>query len=933
MRESALRDLAENESDLHDELVALLQAHDRKQLAGNATEHYETPSRVHDPALGAIGPYKILEVIGEGGMGTVLLAEQSEPVRRRVALKVIKLGMDTKDVIARFEAERQALAMMDHPNIARVLDAGTTGKGRPYFAMEYVPGDPITTYCDKQKLSVAKRLRLFKLVCLGIQHAHQKGIIHRDLKPSNVLVQVQDGKPVPKIIDFGLAKATNQRLTERTLFTQRGAILGTPEYMSPEQAEMTGLDVDTRSDIYSMGVLLYQLIAGQLPFAPEKLRTAGYSEIQRTIREVDPPRPSTRLSTKSESSTSVALQRGTDFGGLVRQLRGDLDWITMKALEKDPNRRYQTALGLMNDIEHHLQNEPVNASPPSSWYRIERFLRRNKGKVAAAAVVFVSLIVGIIATTFFYFSAEEQREAAEENAKLYKKAHTDLMLLANVVKLQEAKDAVPNLAPAWPENVDAMLKWREDQARPLKTKLTEVRDTLRDLEQAALAYTKEDRARDRRTSKHYVGYTEAVARREELSDELEDLSDGGEDAKEAVLDLQQQIRVLDGQIPEFEQELQVRRTFRFANPSDQFLHDWLSQLVEGLTGFVDGEHGEMAIIEDRLRWAEQVERETLTGQTVARKWGRAAREIARSSIYRGMTLVPQMGLVPLGENPVTRLWEFGHPRSGTLPGRDKKSGRLVITPETGLVFVLIPKGLFRMGAQAENPEDFTHKDDEYHKEDPVELGAFFLAKYEMTQGQWYRLNRGLKPSEYSAEYRAVKVEMTHPVERVSWTMCRDLLEEHGLVIPTEAQWEYACRTNKDSSWPWSTGTVRKSLQGYANVADSSANVESWKREPDLKDGHTIHAPVGTFLPNAFGLCDMHGNVWEWCRDQKCDYLDSTVDKDGLRVSAGAKQERVIRGGCFARDADYARSAFRNYKLPDQKANDLGIRPARRVASN
>ena len=238
-----------------------------------------------------------------------------------------------------------------------------------------------------------------------------------------------------------------------------------------------------------------------------------------------------------------------------------------------------------------------------------------------------------------------------------------------------------------------------------------------------------------------------------------------------------------------------------------------------------------------------------------------------------------------------------------------------------------------MGAQAENPVDFTHKDDEYHREVPVELGAFFLSKYEMTQGQWYRLSRGLKPSEYSAENPGVTVERTHPVERVSWTMCDELLKEHGLVLPTEAQWEYACRTNKNPNWPWSTGSVRKSLQGYANVADSSASVQSWKREKGLRDGHTIHAPVGTFHPNAFGLCDMHGNVWEWCRDQKCDYLNSTVDKDGLRVSAESQEERVIRGGCFARDAAYARSAFRNYGLPEQKGNDLGIRPARRIDPN
>jgi serine/threonine protein kinase/formylglycine-generating enzyme required for sulfatase activity len=830
----------------------------------------------------AIGPYHIVRELGSGGMGTVWLAEQHEPVRRRVAIKVLRTRLASREFLTRFQFERQALAAMNHRCIAKVLDGGSTELGEPYYVMELVEGLPLTDYCDKHRLALHERLALFQLICQGVHHAHMKGIVHRDLKPGNVLVVREDGAALPKIVDFGLAKATHGAFSTDVAVTMGGQMLGTPEYMSPEQAAGDGEAVDSRSDIYSLGIMLYELLAGDLPFSGELLRSAGLGGARQVICYQDPDKPSARLAS-SHNLPTLAEHRRTTTGMLRKALQGDLDWIVLKAMAKEPERRYDAATALAAEIDRYLRQEPVLAGPPTLRYRVGKYVRRHRLQLGAALIVLLTLLAGIAGSTWFAFDAMQQAERAADNARVAQRRSDEFDDLAGVVLLERANTTAQRLHPPWPEQVNAMQSWLDGDVAKLIAMRPRLQQTLLDLQTRAAAPNGSDGPR---------------------------------------------------------------------RESQQFLREALAALVPKIESL---QQEAVPQVQERLAWARRIRQLTEAHRGARATWAEAAAAIAaadgiRASLaYRTSPLpglAPQMGLVPIGMNPVTKLWEFYDLRSAWDGKSDpaeipipvhRADGSIEVTPATGIVMVLVPGGTFRMGATP-GPDGANCDAAAKPEESPVHevtLLPFFLARHELTQAQWQRLWYGepalAQPSAYPAGQtfgrKGRKMTLTNPVEQVSWLMGDRLLNQNGMQLPTEAQWEYACRAGSTTPWP----CVEDELVAHANVADESARQAGVTNDvADWDDGFSLHAPVGSFLANAFGMHDMQGNVAEWCFDEVGDYQGPVRQGDGLHTQVLFAGQRMIRGGSFGFPASLARSANRGAHEPSVRNTDSGVRPARTI---
>ena len=823
-------------------MLAQLRSED-EQLAGMLAELLAADRDAHTVALRGrvveshaaplpeqIGAFRIVGVVGEGGMGTVLRGEQSEPVRRTVAIKLLRSGFANNPVAAaRFDLERRTLALMEHPHIARVLEAGTAPDGRSWLAMEFVDGPPITNYCRDRALDTRARVRLLIDVCGAVEHAHRRGVLHRDLKPSNVLVADGDQGPWVKVIDFGIAKAVADDETQPQLTIQGLGPLGTPQYMSPEQARGDPSAIDTRSDIWALGVLMYELLAGELPFVSDTRGPLGEHDVFRRIVE-DEPRPPSRVGNDGE-------------------LDSDLDAIVACALRKDPDRRYPTAAALADDLQRWLQNEPITARTPSRRERVARTWRRHRTAITAIVGVFLALAIGLAVSLWMFGLAQARLGDYRRMA--------DSQLVAELEAAAETE-----LWPPWPDHIPALRVWLAT-LDSLRARVPVHRAMLAGLDEPSRDLDLRERNWIRRTIDELVRRVDAIDRTGGLGDD----------------------------------------------------------------------------VRARLESAERLAR--VEAETVL-LWARAIDEIAdplRSPRYAGLRIVPQPGLVPLGRNRVTGLGEFWHVLSGVRP-QWRDDGTTSVRPEDGIVLVLVPGGRTAIGcARMQSGGGEVEMADERAgaMESPVhtvELDAYFIAKYEVTQAQWMRAT-GSNPSRFQegvALPRGVATP-THPVEQVDWNESVAVLHRLGLELPTEAQWERACRSGTRTSF-WCGLDPRCAFQIGCNIADSGSRgtgPQDWPWEEGYDDGHTVHAPVGSFAVNPFGIYDMHGNVAEWCRDFYRSYESPTRRGDGLRdPSGGTDDARAVRGGSFYSSLAAARSPARTQAESAHKVAYRGLRAAARL---
>jgi len=922
-----------------------------------------------------IGPYRLIARLGQGGFGDVHLAEQEHPVRRRVALKVLRLGMDSEQVLQRFAREQDALARMNHDAIAKIYDAGTTPSGQPFFAMELVDGAPLVACCERDGLSLRARLDLFVATCLGVHHAHQKGVVHRDLKPSNVLVTKVGERHQPKLIDFGIARALEGDAGNPTL-TEAGVMLGTPAYMAPEQARGDLAAIDTRTDVYALGAILFELLTGVPPYGGDGASGSSPWELRQRILEAQTPRPSRMRTTAATKATSWQ-----------RQLGAELDWIVLKAMAKEPEERYPSAAELAADVGRFLAQEPVLAGAPSAIYRLRKFVRRHRLTVTAGAMVLATAISGALVSWRWANVAEANALVADGNAATAAQRARELAAtvaefdrLASVVQLEAARSAERELHPAWPSQTEALRRWLEAVAAPLLAKRRDLDAAVETMARRAAPMDQATRQAARERDGRWLQLLELRERRDALLPLVEQGSKErfGADARRQLAGFAVSLQQLLGKEPppnlplaseeqlaadaltackrQLEQVGAAEQALAaaidadvvpdFGDTAEAFLFVTLRRVARELVTF---EQGEVARVRQRLQWSEWLA-SSLDHPNAPWTWAQcreqlaAAIAIGSSSPYAGgsLDLGPQPGLVPLGRNERTGLFEFYDlasaaeanvaPERVPLPGR-RPDGTFAMGPESGIVFVLLPGGPCTFGSQNTEPRG-RHFDPMSTSDDRVceaQLQPFLLARHELSQGQWRRLARAVgersRPSFFASGTTIGKVGFgdLHPVEMVSWTEAERLLRRCGMSLPSEAQWEYACRAG--SSTPWSCEPGQ--LVFCANLADQHygaaavrTDVEPWD---DLYAGP---APIGSLRPNAFGLHDMHGNVAEWCSDESGKLGAPLREIDGRRTFGDGTGMRVVRGGFFGLRSPMVRSAARAQAAVGVQSSQYGVRAMR-----